>query len=316
VDRRLTRRGRRQAKRGRVAAEHRPGESPETAIVGGGPASTRGDLPRRGRTVRTSSNRQVRNPSVTTYISSPCPTPPLVDANPNVHRASHPPGGPCRALIAGRVAHRRVLVGQGSPTPSAHTGIRGIVAPVSRRTRRGSRRSSQGLRQPCSLSIRAAWQLPAAPTSPTTLCSEPRQLRYGLSTRSLYRARQTCLELKRLRPRRRDRDPPICSLRSGPPASNADDGQIGSSVAWSSSSRCMVALRFAAYLRAGNESRAREASRSNCGRLLSRVEPPRRQSTIPAGTPVTALISKCSWRTDTHPRRSTRHQRHPLKLSI
>ena len=177
VDRRLTRRGSRQAKRGRVVAEHRPRESPETAIVGGGPASTRGDLPRRGRTVRTSSNRQVRNPSVTTYISSPCPNPPLVDANPNVHRASHPPGGPCRALIAGRVAHRRVLVGQGSPTPSAHTGIRGIVAPVSRRTRRGSRRSSQGLRQPCSLSIPPSWQVPASPTSPKTSCSELRQLR-------------------------------------------------------------------------------------------------------------------------------------------
>jgi hypothetical protein len=123
VDRRLTRRGRRQAKRGRVAAEHRPGESPETAIVGGGPASTRGDLPRRGRTVRTSSNRQVRNPSVTTYISSPCPTPPLVDANPNVHGASHPSGGPCRALIAGRVADRRVLVGLGSTIRCAHGGF-------------------------------------------------------------------------------------------------------------------------------------------------------------------------------------------------
>ena len=196
-------------------AEHRPGESPETAIGGGGPASTGGDLPRRGRTVRTSSNRQARNPSVTTYISSPCPNPPLVDANPNVHRASHPPGGPCRALIAGGVARRRVLVGQGSPIPSAHTGIRGIAVPVSRRTRRGSRRSSQGLRQPCSLSIRASWQVPASPTSPTTLCSELRQLRYGLSTRSLYRARRTCLELKCLRPRRRDRDPPICWLRSG-----------------------------------------------------------------------------------------------------
>lgn len=193
MDRRLTRRGRRQAKRGRVAAEHRPGESPETAIVGGGPASTRGDLPRRGRTVRTSSNRQVRNPSVTTYISSPCPTPPLVDANPNVHRASHPPGGPCRALIAGRVAHRRVLVGQGSPTPSAHTGIRGIVAPVSRRTRRGSRRSSQGLRQPCSLSIPHAWQVRAtrgrpgnaAPLSTGTLPGGSRTLRWSRSSMSV-----------------------------------------------------------------------------------------------------------------------------------
>ena len=68
---------------------------------------------------------------------------------------------------------------------------------------------------------------------------------------------------------------------------------IGSSVTWSSSSRLMVALRPVAYPACRQRNRAREALRSNSGRLLSRVESPRRQSTIPAGTPVTALISRC-----------------------
>jgi len=51
--------------------------------------------------------------------------------------------------------------------------------------------------------------------------------------------------------------------------------------------------------------------RSNSGRVLPRPQPHRRESQNPAGTPVSVLVGRYSWRTNTHPRRSTRHQRHP-----
>jgi len=132
--------------------------APARRITWGRPS--REHLHRGESTVRAWSSGQARNPTVTTYTSSPCPTPPPVDANPNVRGALYLLRGRSRARIAGRVTRRRVLVGRGLPSPSMHMEIRGIAAPVSRRTRRGSRRSSRALRQTRSLSIPPAWQLP------------------------------------------------------------------------------------------------------------------------------------------------------------
>lgn len=158
--------------------------APARRITWGRPS--REHLHRGESTVRAWSSGQARNPTVTTYTSSPCPTPPPVDANPNVRGALYLLRGRSRARIAGRVTRRRVLVGRGLPSPSMHMEIRGIAAPVSRRTRRGSRRSSRALRQTRSLSIPPAWQLPASGR-----CSLSRS-RCSCRTTVHYERRQRC----------------------------------------------------------------------------------------------------------------------------